>query len=164
MSATRSGRVYNITEGLPTKRTERTELQVESMTDATASGDATSAALSGNKDEVTRLLMEDKRRQEEQMERLMRLLESSCADSMSSAAISHSTQVARKPKLRSCKADDIESYLTTFERLMEAYDIAKGRWTYKLAPQLTGRAQQAYAALPADEAKDYDQVKAALLH
>ena len=32
-----------------------------------------------------------------------------------------------------------------------------------MAPQLTGRAQQAYAAIPAEEAKDYNHLKAAIL-
>lgn len=38
-------------------------------------------------------------------------------------------------------ADDVEAYLTTFERMMQASKIPKERWVYKLAPQLTGRAQ-----------------------
>ena len=60
-------------------------------------------------------------------------------------------------------SDDIEAYLTTFERMMGAYDIAKECWPFKLTPQLTGKAQQAYAALPPDGARDYDEVKAAIL-
>jgi hypothetical protein len=42
------------------------------------------------------------------------------------------------------KSDDIEAYLTTFERLMKAYEVQEGRWSYKLAPQLVGKAQQAW--------------------
>ena len=61
------------------------------------------------------------------------------------------------------ESDDIEAYLTTFERMMEAYEVGRARWTFKLAPQLTGKAQQAYAALPPDDAKDYDTVRAAIL-
>ena len=34
---------------------------------------------------------------------------------------------------------------------------------FKLAPQLTGKAQQAYAALDLDKTADYDQVKSAIL-
>ena len=39
--------------------------------------------------------------------------------------------------------DDIEAYLTTFERMrmMAAYEVEKAGGTYKLAPQLSGRAQ-----------------------
>ena len=39
--------------------------------------------------------------------------------------------------------DDIEAYLTTFKRLMKVYDIKVDRWSFKLAPQLVGKAQQA---------------------
>ena len=59
--------------------------------------------------------------------------------------------------------DDIEAYLTTFERMMAAHRVEEAHWAYKLAPQLTGRAQQAYAALPADQAGTYEVVKAAIL-
>ena len=57
----------------------------------------------------------------------------------------------------------MEAYLTTFERVMQAYEVAPERWAYKLAPQLTGRAQQAYAAMPAEEAGDYEALKIAIL-
>ena len=46
---------------------------------------------------------------------------------------------------------------------MQAYDISREQWTYYIAPQLTGKAQQAFAALPTGESKDYDGVKAAIL-
>ena len=59
--------------------------------------------------------------------------------------------------------DDIESYLTTFERMMKAYEVDTARWAFKLAPQLTGRAQQAYAALDPSDAECYTTVKAAIL-
>ena len=60
--------------------------------------------------------------------------------------------------------DDIEAYLATFERLMSVYIVPRDRWIFKLEPQLTGRAQQAYyAALTAEEALSYDGVKAAIL-
>ena len=59
--------------------------------------------------------------------------------------------------------DDVEAYLTTFERMLKAYAVEKARWTFVLAPQLTGKAQQAYAAMSGDMAGDYDQVKEAIL-
>ena len=61
-----------------------------------------------------------------------------------------------------CYSDDIEVYLTTFERRMMAYEIPRGRWSCKLAPQLSGRAQQAYTAMNAEESTDYDKLKEAL--
>ena len=46
---------------------------------------------------------------------------------------------------------------------MAAYEVDPSRWAYKLAPQLTGMAQQAYAALDPDEAQSYPAVKVAIL-
>ena len=46
---------------------------------------------------------------------------------------------------------------------MQAYNIPPEQWIYYVAPQLTGRAQQAFAALPTGESKDYVRVKAAIL-
>ena len=61
------------------------------------------------------------------------------------------------------EGEDIEAYLKTFERLMEAYEVPKERWAYRLAPQLTGKAQQAYAAVSSDSTRNYDEVKTAIL-
>ena len=61
------------------------------------------------------------------------------------------------------ESEDIEAFLTTFERMMRVYGVKEDRWAFKLAPQLTGRAQQAYAALNVDDAGQYKQVKAAIL-
>ena len=58
---------------------------------------------------------------------------------------------------------DIEAYLTTFAHLITAYGVTKAKWIFKLAPQLMGKAQQAYAALPKDQALNYDSVKVAIL-
>ena len=51
--------------------------------------------------------------------------------------------------------DDVESYLTTL-RSMAANEVAHDSWSYQFAPYLTGKAQQAYAALPPNDAKEYD--------
>lgn len=41
------------------------------------------------------------------------------------------------------EGEDVETYLTTFERLMTVYHVEESRWAIKLALQLSGRAQQA---------------------
>ena len=46
---------------------------------------------------------------------------------------------------------------------MAAHEVEKARWTYKLAPQLSGRAQQAFAAMEQAKTGDCDEVKAAIL-
>ena len=57
--------------------------------------------------------------------------------------------------------DDIEAYLTTFERQMQVYE--KERRAFKLARQLSGRAQQAYPSMDAKDLKDYDKLKEVIL-
>ena len=59
--------------------------------------------------------------------------------------------------------DDIEAYLVTFERVMQAHEIPENRWAIHLAPQLTGKAQLAYAAVSPADVGDYSAVKAAIL-
>lgn len=59
--------------------------------------------------------------------------------------------------------DDIVSYLTTFERLMTVFEVKRERWAFKLAPNLSGKAQKAYAALSVAEAGDYDRLREAIL-
>ena len=72
--------------------------------------------------------------------------------------------VPQEPKVvKLTDSDDIEAYIVTFERLMAAYDVPENRWVFKLAPQLSGKAQQAYAALSGEAAADYSQVKEAIL-
>ncbi len=58
-------------------------------------------------------------------------------------------------------SEDIEAYLTTCERMMSVYEVPEDQWVFKLAPQLTGKVQQAYAAMGAEEAVDYHRVKEA---
>lgn len=68
---------------------------------------------------------------------------------------------AAVPKLE--ESDDIEQYLTTFERLATAYRWPRTEWAVYLIPYLTGRARAAYVAMDVGEAMDYSKVKAAIL-
>lgn len=94
------------------------------------------------------------------MKRLQNMFTENSATAVS--AQSHTTAV-EQVKLTKLMDDDIESYLTTFERIMAENEVSHDRWSYQLAPELTGRAQQAYTALPPEEAKTYDLVKEAIL-
>jgi len=49
-------------------------------------------------------------------------------------------------------SDDIESYLTTFERKMVAYSTLYSQRAFKLSPQLSGKAQKAYVATESEKA------------
>ena len=59
--------------------------------------------------------------------------------------------------------EDVEAFLSTFERMMRVYGVKEDRWAFKLDPQVTGKAQQAYAALNVEDATKYKEVKAAVL-
>ena len=66
-------------------------------------------------------------------------------------------------RMRGEMTDDIEAYLTTFDRTMQAFNVAKEQWVYQLVPQLTGKAQQAFSAMETSDSGDYDLVKIAIL-
>ena len=68
---------------------------------------------------------------------------------------------AAVPKLE--EGDDIEQYLTTFERLAAAYRWPRAEWAVYLVPYLTGRARAAYVAMDILEAMDYSKVREAIL-
>ena len=59
-------------------------------------------------------------------------------------------------------SDDIEAFMTMFERSMEAHEIECTKWLVLLAPQLTGKAQQVYAALSSEDSKNFTKVKEAI--
>ena len=46
---------------------------------------------------------------------------------------------------------------------MVAHKVDKERWPHYLTPQLTGKAQLAFAALPTVDADDYEAIKNAIL-
>ncbi|KAL5479435.1 hypothetical protein EMCRGX_G022956 [Ephydatia muelleri] len=116
------------------------------------------------KDEADRRQREEEWRQRDkelrvQMELLAKIAEVKKAESTETSKTGDND--LRVVKLTD--RDDIEAYLTTFERLMTAYNIPRNQWIFKLAPQLTGKAQQAYAALTTEDALIYNTVKAAIL-
>ena len=102
----------------------------------------------------------------EQMELLQRLIERSEESRHGSERIALAPRIISESEPKVAKLtedDDVEAYLTTFERVMTAHGVPKERWTVKLAPQLTGKAQQAYAAMATREADDYDELKKVIL-
>ncbi|KAL2096319.1 hypothetical protein ACEWY4_008467 [Coilia grayii] len=60
--------------------------------------------------------------------------------------------------------EDIEHYLTTFERLALANQWPRGSWAVYLVPLLTGKARAAYVAMDIHDTMDYAKVKDAILN
>ena len=110
-------------------------------------------------------IAEERRQHEKEVQEQMRLLrelvEGSHRRKEAPTRVAVETDKVKLKKL--LETDDVEAYLTTLERIMRAYEVNRARWAFKLAPQLTGKAQLAYAAMPADDAADYDRLKAAIL-
>uniref|UniRef100_A0A8C5EVC6 SCAN box domain-containing protein n=1 Tax=Gouania willdenowi TaxID=441366 RepID=A0A8C5EVC6_GOUWI len=60
-------------------------------------------------------------------------------------------------------SDNIEHYLTTYERLAGVYEWWKEEWAIHLIPLLTGKARSAFVAMDPDNTTDYDLLKEAVL-
>uniref|UniRef100_A0A3B3HUH3 CCHC-type domain-containing protein n=1 Tax=Oryzias latipes TaxID=8090 RepID=A0A3B3HUH3_ORYLA len=59
--------------------------------------------------------------------------------------------------------DDIEHFLTTFERIAAACRWQKVDWVFHLIPLLTGKARSAYVHMDVEDSSEYDKVKTAIL-
>ena len=95
-----------------------------------------------------------------QVERLMKVVEESKTATVAAKSVNELSGVKLVPL---SEKDDIEAYLVTFERIMKAHKVEEGRWAHYLAPQLTGRAQLAFAAVPTADSANYVAIKAAIL-
>lgn len=120
---------------------------------------------------MLRILLEDRERREREADERMRVmqrqveaLERLVVEPGRREPAGHDGLGAGQPKLtKLADSDDIEAYLTTFERLMAVCGVDRARWSYMLAPQLTGKAQKAFAAMGDDQIGNYDDLKAAIL-
>ena len=96
-----------------------------------------------------------------QMDALREVLERSTRDRSDDRSRAAGRKQIKLTRLT--ETDDVEAYLTTFERLMAIGGIDEDSWAIRLVPQLTGKAQQAYAAMSREDADSYRKVKEAVL-
>lgn len=71
-----------------------------------------------------------------------------------------------KPNISLPKFDanqDIEVFLTSFERLAELHKWPKEEWPIRIVPQLSGKALEAYSRMALADSKSYDKIKRAIL-
>ena len=71
-----------------------------------------------------------------------------------------------KPKVQLPKfseGEDIEVFLTSFEKLAISYKWVKSEWAIRLVPQLTGKALEAYSRMSSVDSNDFIKVKQAIL-
>ena len=83
------------------------------------------------------------------MERLMKVVE----DSKATSAAKTVGELSGVKLVPLSEKDNIEAYLVTFERIMEAHKVGKEQWAHYLA----------FAALPTADSRKYDSIKAAIL-
>ncbi|GFN96000.1 hypothetical protein PoB_002250600 [Plakobranchus ocellatus] len=72
---------------------------------------------------------------------------------------------AKHPKLPNFQdgRDDLDIWLTRFQRFAESNGWSREKWSSSLCALLTGRALNCYGWLSAEQAKDYDKGKEALM-
>ena len=75
------------------------------------------------------------------MESLLKVVEKTQETSGGPTLEAGSSHGEEEKVLKLSEEDDIEAYLSTFERMMVAFGVAKERWVFKVAPQLMGKAQ-----------------------
>ncbi|GFS17940.1 retroviral-like aspartic protease 1 [Elysia marginata] len=72
---------------------------------------------------------------------------------------------AKHPKLPHFQdgKDDLDIWLTRFERFAESNSWSRDKWSSSLCALLTGRTLDCYGRLSSEQAQDYDKVKQALM-
>ena len=108
-------------------------------------------------------LAEERRRHDEEVRLLRQMVEETLGRRVQPSVVPGGDGNGKVKLTKLGATDDVEAYLTTFERMMVVYEVPKERWAFMLAPQLTGKAQQAFAAMDMALSADYDEVKAAIL-
>ena len=116
-------------------------------------------------DERRRQLQASETLMREQMEVMRKLVEDSrkAVETRTPADQERAGREGEAKLVKLSEQDDIEAYLTTFERVMRAYEIKEEQWAVKLAPYLTSKAQLAYAAMKAEDTDSYTCLKEAIL-
>jgi hypothetical protein len=75
----------------------------------------------------------------------------------------HNTQAPQIRFRRLRDNENIDTYLRAFEHLAQSNKWPKDTWSAHLAPELTGKAFEAYANLPLDQANNYEVLKKVIL-
>ena len=138
-----------------TLTTSEMEEETERGSDGTTGG---SGADPRSLENMVAMLLEDRRAMQANVTSLLGAIKTMGRTRREMTELSRSENDIKLQKLT--ESDNIEAFLTTFERMMLAYEIGQERWAYKLAPNLTGKA---HAAMPTEEAGNYEALKVAIL-
>ncbi|XP_041421806.1 uncharacterized protein LOC121394536 [Xenopus laevis] len=116
------------------------------------------------REEEQRRFQQEAREHREEMLKLQQMQHKQLAEILQSwkAQSPNSTSLKDLRLTKLTADDDIESYITMFERVAQTCVWPKEQWVIRLAPYLTGKAQKAYSSLNARDAQNYDCVKDAI--
>jgi len=67
------------------------------------------------------------------------------------------------PLVKLSEQDDVGAFLQISERVMRSHEVQLEQWAAVIAPDLSGKAQEAYGALGDEECDDYLASKQAIL-
>ncbi|XP_022095014.1 uncharacterized protein LOC110981615 [Acanthaster planci] len=76
---------------------------------------------------------------------------------------SHSAKIPKLPVFNE-QTDDLDAYLRRFEQFAELNEWPEGEWGMALSALLKGKALEVYSRLPAEKARDFSEIKKALLN
>ena len=146
---TRSGKIYQpgMTEEKPTAKSAETAL--------TATLDRLLQTLLDDRAKREQDLLDERRRHDEELRMMREMLEGARREEP--APERRAFDGLKLKKL--ADGEDIEAFLTVFERVMQARRTPQDQWSYILAPLLTGKAQLACTALSAADSARYNTLK-----
>ena len=163
MSVTRSGKSYKQHQAISTRMETPQDIQ-QCLKLLMEDRQKREEEIAAERAEREQRYQEERQRREREMEERMKLMQGHIEGLMKMVEGSKSVAAQPAVKLVPLKTDDdIESYLVTFERIMGAHKIEMGLWPHHLVPQLSGKAQLAFAALATGDISNYDAIKTAIL-
>ena len=166
MSVTRSGKSYKQQQAISTRMETPQDIQqcLKLLMEDRQKREGERERRERETEERMKLIQEERQRRERETEERMKLMQGHIEGLMKMVEGSKSVAAQPAVKLVPLKTDDdIESYLVTFERIMGAHKIEMGLWPHHLVPQLSGKAQLAFAALATGDISNYDAIKTAIL-
>ena len=163
MSVTRSGKSYKQQQAISTRMETPQDIQ-QCLKLLMEDRQKREEEIAAERAEQEQRYQEERQRRERETEERMKLMQGHIEGLMKMVEGSKSVAAQPAVKLVPLKTDDdIGSYLVTFERIMGAHKIEMGLWPHHLVPQLSGKAQLAFAALATGDISNYDAIKTAIL-
>ncbi|XP_075185911.1 scavenger receptor cysteine-rich type 1 protein M130-like [Anomaloglossus baeobatrachus] len=114
--------------------------------------------------ETNKLFIQQLQQQREQQQRQIEVLAEVIRGRVTSPGNDANVRKAvRRAMQKMTPGDDVEAFLTVFERVVEREKLPPEQWAKVLAPYLSREPQKAYYDLALQDAKEYDNLKAEIV-